>query len=31
MGAWFLKEPFGRWRIVGATLVGLGAASIRWS
>jgi drug/metabolite transporter (DMT)-like permease len=31
MGAWFLKEPFGRWRIAGATLVGLGAASIRWS
>jgi uncharacterized membrane protein len=31
LGAWFLKESMGRWRIVGASLVGLGAAVIRFS
>ena len=30
MGAWLLKERMGRWRIGGAMLVALGAASIRW-
>lgn len=31
LGAWLLKERMGRWRIAGALLVALGAASIRWS
>jgi drug/metabolite transporter (DMT)-like permease len=31
LGAWFLKESMGRWRIVGASLVGVGAAVIRFS
>lgn len=31
LGTWFLKESMGRWRIVGACLVGLGAAVIRYS
>lgn len=31
LGAWFLKESMGRWRIVGAGLVGVGAAVIRFS
>jgi drug/metabolite transporter (DMT)-like permease len=31
LGAWLLKEHMGRWRIAGALLVALGAASIRWS
>jgi drug/metabolite transporter (DMT)-like permease len=30
MGTWLLKERMGRWRAAGATLVALGAASIRW-
>lgn len=30
LGAWLLKERMGRWRIAGAALVALGAASIRW-
>jgi drug/metabolite transporter (DMT)-like permease len=30
LGTWFLKERMGRWRILGATCVGLGAATIRW-
>jgi len=30
LGAWLLKERMGRWRIAGALLVALGAASIRW-
>jgi drug/metabolite transporter (DMT)-like permease len=30
LGTWFLKEQMGRWRILGATFVGLGAATIRW-
>ncbi len=31
LGAVLLKERMGRWRIAGALLVALGAASIRWS
>lgn len=31
LGAWLLRERMGRWRIAGALLVALGAASIRWS
>lgn len=31
LGAWFLKESMGRWRILGASLVGIGAAAIRFS
>ena len=31
LGAWFLKESMGRWRILGASLVGVGAAVIRFS
>jgi drug/metabolite transporter (DMT)-like permease len=31
LGAWFLKESVGRWRIVGASFVGVGAAVIRFS
>jgi hypothetical protein len=31
LGAWFLKESMGPWRIVGASLVGVGAAVIRFS
>lgn len=31
LGAWFLKESVGLWRILGASLVGLGAAVIRYS
>jgi drug/metabolite transporter (DMT)-like permease len=31
LGAWFLKEQMGLWRILGAVFVGLGAATIRWS
>jgi drug/metabolite transporter (DMT)-like permease len=31
LGAWFLKESVGPWRIFGASLVGLGAAVIRYS
>jgi len=31
LGAWFLKESMGRWRIVGACMVGVGAAVIRFS
>jgi drug/metabolite transporter (DMT)-like permease len=31
LGALFLKESMGRWRIVGASLVGVGAAVIRFS
>jgi drug/metabolite transporter (DMT)-like permease len=30
LGALLLKEQMGRWRIAGAVLVALGAASIRW-
>ena len=30
LGTWFLKERMGLWRMVGATWVGLGAATIRW-
>ncbi len=30
LGTWFLKEQMGVWRILGATFVGLGAATIRW-
>lgn len=30
LGAFLLKERMGRWRIAGALLVALGAASIRW-
>lgn len=30
LGAWLLKERMGRWRIAGALMVALGAASIRW-
>ena len=30
LGAWLLKERMGPWRIVGATWVGFGAATIRW-
>jgi uncharacterized membrane protein len=30
LGAILLKERMGRWRISGAMLVALGAASIRW-
>jgi uncharacterized membrane protein len=30
LGTWFLKEQMGIWRILGATFVGLGAATIRW-
>ena len=30
LGAMLLKELMGRWRIAGAVLVALGAASIRW-
>lgn len=31
LGAWFLKETVGRWRILGASFVGAGAAIIRFS
>lgn len=31
LGAWFLKETVGRWRILGASFVGAGAAVIRFS
>jgi drug/metabolite transporter (DMT)-like permease len=31
LGAWFLKESVGRWRILGASFVGIGAAVIRFS
>ena len=31
LGALLLKERMGRWRIAGAILVALGAASIRWA
>ena len=31
LGAWFLKETVGRWRILGASFVGVGAAVIRFS
>lgn len=31
LGALLLKERMGRWRMAGALLVALGAASIRWS
>ncbi len=31
LGTWFLGERMGRWRIMGAALVGIGAASVRWS
>lgn len=31
LGTWFLKEKMGRWRILGAGLVGVGAAVIRFS
>lgn len=31
LGAWLLKESMGKWRILGASLVGLGAAVIRFS
>jgi drug/metabolite transporter (DMT)-like permease len=31
LGALFLKESMGRWRIVGASFVGIGAAVIRFS
>ncbi len=31
LGAALLQERMGRWRIAGALLVALGAASIRWS
>ena len=31
LGAWFLKESVGPWRILGASFVGLGAAVIRYS
>lgn len=30
LGAWFLKEQMGVWRILGASLVCIGAATIRW-
>jgi drug/metabolite transporter (DMT)-like permease len=30
LGSILLKERMGRWRIAGAVLVALGAASIRW-
>lgn len=30
LGAWLLKERMGRWRVAGASLVALGAISIRW-
>lgn len=30
LGTWFLKEQMGLWRILGASFVGLGAATIRW-
>jgi drug/metabolite transporter (DMT)-like permease len=30
LGAWFLREQMGIWRIVGAAFVGVGAATIRW-
>lgn len=30
LGVWLLKERMGRWRVAGAVLVALGAASIRW-
>ena len=30
LGSLVLKEQMGRWRIAGAALVGLGAASLRW-
>ena len=30
LGTWFLKEQMGIWRILGASFVGLGAATIRW-
>jgi drug/metabolite transporter (DMT)-like permease len=31
LGAWFLREHMGRWRIAGAMLVALGAMAIRWA
>ena len=31
LGTWFLKERMGRWRILGAAFVGLGAATVRWA
>lgn len=31
LGTWLLKERMGLWRILGATWVGLGAATIRWA
>lgn len=31
LGAWFLREQMGVWRILGAAFVGSGAAVIRWS
>lgn len=30
LGTWFLKESLGRWRIIGASMVGVGVAIIRW-
>ena len=30
LGTWLLKERMGRWRVVGAVLVALGAVCIRW-
>lgn len=30
LGTWILKEQMGRWRILGAVFVALGAATIRW-
>ena len=30
LGTWFLNERMGRWRILGASFVGFGAATIRW-
>jgi drug/metabolite transporter (DMT)-like permease len=30
LGAWLLRERMGRWRIAGAVIVALGAATIRW-
>ncbi len=31
LGTWLLKERMGRWRIIGAIIVALGAIGIRWA